>query len=199
MLAKRPLVSQPTLQSAEPARYFGHRAAMSQTVEMMVGPELNVLWSNAAALALTARRGPLSLNDNRLILPQRRQEDSLRAFLISLGQGSGIWVLEADEPWLVRAETIAPADAPPAWLLTWQAMDHADRYLWADIESHLKLTRSETRILRYLLAGQSVEQTAAQLVISVQTARTHVRRIYAKLGVGNREQLFALVLPYRWG
>ena len=42
-----------------------------------------------------------------------------------------------------------------------------------------------------LLDGMTVDQTAGQLSVSVQTARTHVRRIYAKLGVSNREQLFA--------
>jgi len=199
MLARRAPASQSIPSTLESTGYFDHRAATCRTVEMLVGAELDVLWSNAASLALTSRRGFVSLNDNRLILPQRRHEDSLRAFLASLGEGSGVWVLEAEEAWLVRAETIAPADAPPAWLLTWQAMDHAERYLWADIGAHLRLTPSETRILRNLVAGQSVEQTAVQLSVSVQTSRTHVRRIYAKLGVSNREQLFAVVMPYRWG
>ena len=166
---------------------------------MLVSVELEVLWSNAAALALMSRRGPISLSDNRLILPHRRQEDSLRGFLTGFGAGSGVWVLQAEEAWLVRAELIAPADAPPAWLLTWQAMTGPDRYLWSDIGPHLRLTPSETRILRSLLDGSTVDQTAAGLGISVQTARTHVRRIYAKLAVNNREQLFATVLPYRWG
>ncbi len=166
---------------------------------MLVSVELEVLWSNAAALALMSRRGPVSLSDNRLILPLRRQEDSLRAFLTDLSTGCGVWALKAEDGWLVRAETIAPPDASPAWLLTWQAMADADRYLWSDVGAHLKLTPSETRILRSLLDGMTVDQTAGQLSVSVQTARTHVRRIYAKLGVGNREQLFATVLPYRWG
>jgi DNA-binding CsgD family transcriptional regulator len=80
-------------------------------------------------------------------------------------------------------------------MLTWQEMDRADRYLWADIGLALRLTPSETRVHHSLLNGQ----TAGRLAVSVQTARTHVRRIYAKLGVNSREQLFAAVLPYRWG
>ncbi len=180
-------------------RYFDHRAATGRSAEMLVSAELEVLWSNAAALALMSRRGPVSLSDNRLILPVRAQEDSLRAFLTGLDEGVGAWALKVEDRWLVRAETIAPADAPPAWLLTWQAMAHADRYLWSDIGAHLRLTSSETRVVRSLVDGLTVDQAADQLAISVQTVRTHVRRIYAKLGVRNRETLFAAVLPYRWG
>lgn len=184
---------------SEAIQYFDHRAATCRSIEMLVSAELDLLWSNAAALALMSRRGPVSLSDNRLILPLRRQEDSLRGFLESLGEGTGVWALQAEEAWLVRAETIAPADAPTAWLLTWQAMIRADRYLWSDIRTHLRLTPSEARVLRRLLDGLTADQTAIDLSVSVQTARTHVRRIYAKLGVNNREQLFATVLPYRWG
>lgn len=199
MSAPRPVNSPCLPQASEAARYFDHRAATCRSAEMLVGAELELLWSNAAALALMSRRGPVSLIDNRLILPQRRQEDGLRAFLTSLEDGTGVWALKAEESWLVRAETIAPAASPPAWLLTWQALADTDRYLWSDIGANLRLTPSETRILRSLLDGMSVDQTAGQLSVSVQTARTHVRRIYAKLKVSNREQLFAVVLPYRWG
>jgi DNA-binding CsgD family transcriptional regulator len=72
------------------------------------------------------------------------------------------------------------------------------RHLWADINAALGLTRSEARLLHYLLDGRTVDEAAVDLTISVQTARTHVRRIYAKLGVSNREQLFATALRYRW-
>jgi len=199
MLAPR-LQPQPALLApAGAAAYFEHRAAIGRTPEMLVSAELDMLWANAAALAFTARRGQITRGDGRLILSPRRHEDSLRAFLADLGEGSGLWVLKADESWLVRVEPIAPPNAAPAWMLTWQAMEGENRYLWADLGSHLNLTPSETRILRSLLDGSPVDETAEQLSISVQTARTHVRRIYAKLGVSNREQLFAVALPYRWG
>lgn len=183
----------------EAAHYFDHRAATGRSPEMLVSAELELLWSNAAALALMSRRGPVRVSDSRLILSQRREEDSLRTFLTGLDEGTGVWALKSEDGWLVKAETIAPPNVPTAWLLTWQAMAQVDRYLWSDVGAHLRLTPSETRILLNLLQGFTVDETAAQLAVSVQTARTHVRRIYAKLGVSNREQLLAIALPYRWG
>jgi hypothetical protein len=74
-----------------------HRAATCRVAEMLVGAELKLLWSNAAALALMARRGAVSFGDNRLILSQRRQEDSLRSFLANLADTVGLWVLQVDD------------------------------------------------------------------------------------------------------
>ena len=192
-------LSSTTRRGPDVSRYFEHRAATGRAMEMLVSAELELLWTSAAALAQASLPGPFSLSNDRLILPQRRQEEGLRAFLAGLGAGAGVWALEADGRWLVRAEPIAPGEAPRAWLLTWQAMDRADRYLWADIGLALRLTPSETRILHSLLNGHTVDQSADRLAVSVQTVRTHVRRIYAKLGVNSREHLFAAVLPFRWG
>lgn len=199
MLAPRLSPPSTSLAPSAAAAYFDHRAATSRTPVMLLGADLDVLWTNAAALGLSSRRSQIALVDDRLILSPRRHEDSLRAFLAETCVDPGVWVLEADEAWLVRVDPISPADAAPAWMLTWQLMDGEDRYLWADLGAHLSLTPSETRILRSLLDGSSVDETAVQLSISIQTARTHVRRIYAKLDVSNREQLFAVALPYRWG
>ena len=181
-------------------RYFEHRAAVGRTPEMLVAGDLEVVWLNAAALALTSRTGPISLTGGRMVLPHRGQEEGLRAFLDGLGDDAGVWVLQGPEGrWLVRAEPIAPVDSPTAWLLTWRSVDEGGAPLWADIGAALGLTRSEARLLHYLLDGQTVDQAAVVLAISVQTARTHIRRVYAKLGVSNREQLFATALCYRWG
>lgn len=200
MLAQRALSGPGVSAALRPELYFSHRAAVGRTPEMLVADDLEVVWLNAAALALAAPSGPITLKSGRLILPQRGQEEALRAFLAGVRDDPGVWVLQAPEGrWLIRAEPIAPVDAPAAWLLVWRPMHGAGRYLWANLGEGLGLTPSETRMLRALLDGQSVDEAAKGASITVQTARTHVRRIYLKLGVNNREQLFAAALPYRWG
>lgn len=183
----------------EPIDYFSHRAATGSTAELLVSEDLDVCWINAAALTLAARPGGLSVTSGRLILPQRTQEEAFLAFILGL-KAPGVWHLRTGEGrWLIRAEPIAPPQAPRAFLLSLHPMDAADRYLWADLPAGTGLTPSEARVVRLLADGLRLDDVAARLDISVQTARTHVRRSYLKLGVASREEMFAKVLAYRFG
>jgi DNA-binding NarL/FixJ family response regulator len=48
------------------------------------------------------------------------------------------------------------------------------------------LTAREVEVLRLVATGASNKEIAAALVISEKTARNHVERAYAKIGVSNR-------------
>ena len=52
--------------------------------------------------------------------------------------------------------------------------------------SSLGLTRSEQAVLQALVAGQSNAEIGRSLFISPETVRTHLTRIYKKLGVRSR-------------
>lgn len=55
------------------------------------------------------------------------------------------------------------------------------------------ITEREQEILRLLADGSSNQEIAKQLFISVNTVKTHIKNIYAKLEVNNRLQLFNLM------
>jgi LuxR family maltose regulon positive regulatory protein len=50
------------------------------------------------------------------------------------------------------------------------------------------LSQAETRVLRYLPTNLTVPEIAGQLHLSVNTVRTHMRHIYAKLGAHRRHE-----------
>jgi LuxR family maltose regulon positive regulatory protein len=50
------------------------------------------------------------------------------------------------------------------------------------------LTDSETRVLRYLPTHLTAQEIARELSLSVHTVTTHLRHLYAKLGVHRRRQ-----------
>jgi DNA-binding NarL/FixJ family response regulator len=52
------------------------------------------------------------------------------------------------------------------------------------------LSERERTILQLLADGRSIQEIATLLVISVHTARTHIKHIYAKLDAHNRVQAF---------
>ena len=60
-----------------------------------------------------------------------------------------------------------------------------------------RLSDRETEILRLLAEGLGISEIAGQLYISRSTAKTHVARIYQKLGAANRAQ--AIVIAMRAG
>jgi DNA-binding NarL/FixJ family response regulator len=51
------------------------------------------------------------------------------------------------------------------------------------------LTPRESDVLEHLRAGDSNAQIAAALHVSIETVRTHARRVYRKLGVKTRREL----------
>lgn len=55
------------------------------------------------------------------------------------------------------------------------------------------LTQKEREVLELMMAGQSRKEMAAQLHVSENTVKTHVKHIYEKLEVGTREEISVLL------
>ncbi|UGT38473.1 LuxR C-terminal-related transcriptional regulator [Nocardia yamanashiensis] len=54
-----------------------------------------------------------------------------------------------------------------------------------------QLTATELTVLHYLPSGRTAQQIAAELGVSINTVKTHLRAIYAKFGVGSRTAALA--------
>jgi LuxR family maltose regulon positive regulatory protein len=50
------------------------------------------------------------------------------------------------------------------------------------------LTESETRVLRYLPTHMGAPEIAAELFLSANTVKTHLRHLYQKLGAHSRQE-----------
>lgn len=64
----------------------------------------------------------------------------------------------------------------------------------AMLQELFSLTPCEARVAASLVQGQSVEEAAAKLNVSVETVRTHVRRVLSKTDTNRQGELIALVL-----
>jgi DNA-binding NarL/FixJ family response regulator len=61
----------------------------------------------------------------------------------------------------------------------------------ADADSSRGLSAREAEVMSLIADGQTNGQIAARLFLAEKTVKNHVRRIYSKLGVGNRPAAIA--------
>lgn len=92
----------------------------------------------------------------------------------------------------VADRTAAAANGTPLNEEHEPSPDYTDR-----IGSAFGLTSREVETLSLFSEGRSAPFIAEKLVLSESTVRTHIRHIYAKCGVHNRQELLDLVARYR--
>jgi two-component system, NarL family, nitrate/nitrite response regulator NarL len=105
------------------------------------------------------------------------------------GHGGLAGIVEAIHT-IARGESVVP----PAMLGTLlRGLIERQREAAEAAERLVTLTRRELEVLSLLVEGQDATRIAAVLVISPETARTHVQRVLRKLGVHSRLEAMTLV------
>jgi len=61
------------------------------------------------------------------------------------------------------------------------------------LQSGFALTQTEAKLASRLATGASLDDVSDELMISKQTGRTHLKRIFAKMGIGRQSELVALL------
>ena len=141
----------------------------------------------------------LTLRDSSLATVDNGRTPGFRAFLRAAAEVRSSWIssVEGASPLIVTAQRLSTPDGPDLIGLSLHLTTPQDRYVWTDFGEALRLTRAETAVVKRILEGAKAEVIAEEQGISVETVRTHIRRMYGKLGVSGREQLFAVVAPFR--
>ncbi|HET6618525.1 MAG TPA: helix-turn-helix transcriptional regulator [Dongiaceae bacterium] len=116
---------------------------------------------------------------------------------VSVARRGGPRFTKRDRDWLAAAAPLAreavqrmnKADSqmPGARSALHDSLRQAHRHFGASL-----LTEREREVVQLLLRGNSAKAIARVLVISPETARNHLKRIYPKLGVASQAELFAL-------
>jgi DNA-binding CsgD family transcriptional regulator len=200
----RKIGAQPPLTPAPPLKpvgdvYFSSWADRFPVPSAVLGEDLQLLWSNAAADALFAAGKDFLLVNDIVGCVDKAQGQEFRAFLASIGDVPEAWIYCRDDTarQMVRAEAVRPDGLPPGIALMIYPIDGLNRFLWSDFHKVFGLTRAETVVVKRIMGGESADAIAEELSVALDTVRTHVRRVYIKLGVNNREQLFSKVSAFR--
>ena len=160
---------------------------------------MTLLWANDAAHEMLAEGTHITLDEDTVIL----RIDGLRAMVeqaIRARNDESLFLIEHSEAigsdLLVRLERLPDADDKAYFGL--QLIRHAPiPGGWSEmLAAHFQLTPKQSQVLVRMISGESGEDIAKALGISVETVRTHVRDVYAKLRVSSREELFVRVRPF---
>lgn len=175
-------------------------SAQDSIPRLIVTDSLVHCWANAAALLELARRRDIGLVSDRLITIDPMHQPALSSFAHGCGPDLACFSLpcgDGDGHVLFRGQEIGRIGAVRYIGLNFLRAGRDFRSRYVDLDKIFGLTPGEHRVLQQLLSGRTAEEAASRLDVSVETARTHIRRIYAKLKVNSREGMFSRVSPHR--
>ncbi len=159
---------------------------------------LRVIWASSALVAVD-RTAPIRVSGDALIFADRAKQAHFSAFAERVASEPSVWVYEKESAGflLIRCERFKP-DGQAAVLGCLISDTHSqDSHVWADLGHVFGLTSAEAVLARRLADGELLVNVAVALSITQETAKTHLRRVYAKLGVSSREEFYAKLLPFR--
>ncbi len=172
----------------------GEQAALA-----FLDENLRVVWTNSEAARLLGLLPDISLRDGVL---QLQDADEHQRFARNLRQARGqvtacIRLRNGGGRLLLRARDISRSDRRLFGVRLALVGPGGRPASYDGLDIAYSLSRAEMRVLVAMLGGQPAEQIGRELGIALGTVRTHVRSIYAKVGINCREELFARAQPFR--
>jgi DNA-binding CsgD family transcriptional regulator len=165
----------------------------------IVTVDLSIRWINDPGIVLLRRGIGLEMRGDALSTTEPSLQEGLSDLVRHADTGISTRSLprrDGGGHLLVRAQALGASQSRTIGLMMIDAGPDF-RADYQELDVAFGLTVSEHRVLLRLLAGTEADALARLLGVSVETVRTHIRNIYAKLEVGSREQLFFKVRPFR--
>ena len=170
--------------------------AAESAAKFLVDAELRLLWANPVACAWLEERDCVTLKCEQLWLPNSQAE--LKHLLTNAEEANQGFCapIEGSSAHVILCAKRVGAVGQPRFGLTGRRTDDIRNSQIFGIAEIFGLTHKEMDVLRLMLAGLTAADIAAQHGNSIETIRTHIRRLYAKLDVNSREGLFTAVRPF---
>jgi DNA-binding CsgD family transcriptional regulator len=169
---------------------------------VLVDADRRVQWQNQAGGEYLATQASLVVQDGCLDMAREPLRPRLAHLIASAGPQPTLHALGQgpEDACLVTAQRLSPPHDPLIMLLLRPSGSERwrDGLPLANIAGLFDLTGTETVVVGRLMSSQSPVDIARALDIKLGTIRTHVRNIYAKMGVNTREGLFLRCLPFAW-
>lgn len=162
---------------------------------LILDSKLVVLWANERARKLVGAHPDLTEHEEQLSAQTKEDQSRLAMLISSLAT-------HKERSVVLFGKTRARAIVADAWRVEGQGagLIAGVRLHWLRRRSQInlallgaihQLTKEERSTVGDILLGQTVMEIAARTGKAESTVRTHLKRVYAKMEIGSREQLFA--------
>jgi DNA-binding CsgD family transcriptional regulator len=181
---------------------------------LAIGPDRRVRWSNAPGQGLVSSGDPVGTNACGRVTsahPQVRETIDLTLKLAMAGQSTGprtvIVPARDDAQSVIRLTIMVPSQSEceryfvgPSITVLIERVGPCGPLVEQYLRDVFRLTPAEARLANALADGATLAATAARQGISKETARTTLKRIFAKVGVSRQAELVAKLhrLGYRY-
>lgn len=172
------------------------------TARLMLDAQFRILWANEAAQAALDAKGWIESKDGVLTIAQNGGVAALTMEAAGLREGD-IFVEsypvtgEGGHVVAVMRQLPSGQSRERVYGLELRRRGDAESVRYAGYRSYFGITQAEDRVLQQLLKGHNVEKCAANMDLSMDTVRSHVRQLYTKMNVSSREALFHAIMPFR--
>ncbi len=159
-----------------------------------------VVWMNLHAHAIVARRDGLAVHDGHLVGANQAQTNALRSILCSMDTPNRHATLarpSGSAPLLVTALR-ASADAFPGSAAESMVLISDGSHAGSGLDNYLrhvwKLTKAEAALACAIADGKSLQEVSDATSVSIETLRSHLKRIFHKVGAHSQSDLVRLIL-----
>lgn len=155
-----------------------------------------LVWCNAAAMRLLQENSPIVLRNGLLGTRRSAAMAAFRSWLKDVSEEPSFHIVRGNVPQgnvVIQAMAVLGAKGEVVGCRLRSASARTDI---ADLTMALGVTPAQSGIVQRMILGSSLEQISEETGLSITTVRTHLRNVYARLGISSRDELFRLCLPY---
>jgi DNA-binding CsgD family transcriptional regulator len=163
---------------------------------MVLEPNFRIVWRTRGTFTLLDGDGPLVDREGKLQGANRLRQAQLTQLLERAASPTGaVDVFDHSDPARRLVLHLRVLEGPePRYAASFRGERSEPQLL--DLAAAYGLTGAEQQVVRRLFRGRTPSDIADDLGVTLLTARTHMKRAYAKLGVHSKEQLFARLMGY---
>lgn len=172
-----------------------------QRARAIINANFRVIWRNMRAQTLFAQCSDLEFAKGRLNLRDALHQEELHELIKSADDAPRYLTLPSASRGghlIVIVEALQVQESEESYFgMTFLETEAKAKVAFAPLNTAFELTNAEQAILLNMLEGNTANDYASKTGLSIETVRSHIKSVYAKMGVSSREALFAKAMRYR--